>query len=237
MDDIRRCLSQKTRIFESRRAREACPECYHTIREVNCVPTCSRCGLTFGHQLDSSITSFSHWIDYIQPYARQKRFQSLLHETNGTGAVPQEVLRLIDGLMGKRVFSHNEVRQLCIRAGGICQRYQHKCCSILASLGRGFHRTLSQADIKQCCKIFGMLDKRISERSGIKVSFTLLLPTVLCVFRRVDKLPCCKPVSTLICTKYLANVLTALRSLGSELYDVEGGITRLSYFLSRETTE
>ncbi len=64
---------------------------------------------------------------------------------------------------------------------------------------------------------------RITEKFHKKVSFTLLLPIVLIIVGREDKLVCCKRISKLIKRKYFIFVLSALETCIHEFHEKEVG--------------
>ena len=198
-----------------------CEECRFVADTDLALMLCKECGNTDSQLVDTCITSFAHWTDFTQSYDRSKRFASLLEEINGLGKVPDEVIRwAVQNNWEKK--THKQVRKLLIKKGGVFQTNQHKVCSLLSSLG-ACKRQLNWQTIERATKVFTILDKRITEKFHKKVSFTLLLPIVLIIVGREDKLVCCKRISRLIKRKYFSFVLSALETCIHEFHEKEVG--------------
>lgn len=189
---------------------ENCQESTQLVDEFQ--NTCTKCGTVVSEHVDPSNVSFSHWVDYSPIYKRSRRVKALLEEMNGTNAVPSETLMYVleeatrDGAHLNGCL-HQNVRDILAEAPTQHRKWQHRICSIVHSLGLARHSPLGPSEIKRISMSFDILDSMLVRKHNVKVSFTVLLPVLLCLHGRADKLRCCKPVSDLLRKKYLGKVL------------------------------
>lgn len=220
-----------------------CEKCAESTRLVDGYQNvCTECGLVSEGGLDPCNVSFSHWVDYSPVYKRSRRVKALLEEMNGTNAVPSDTLMYVlekstqngDHLKGDL---HQNVREILVSAPKKHRKWQHRICSIVHSLGLARHKPLCPSQIKRIAQSFDVLDSMLVQKYNMKVSFTLLLPVLLCLHGRSDKLKCCKPVSDLLRKKYLSQVLECVVEHKDWPTDMWVSLEPLNHFFGFETEE
>ena len=235
--------AQETKTAEPLSAWKPCENCADSTTCVDGFQNvCTECGVVVDTKLDPNNVSFSHWVDYSPVYKRSRRVKSLLEEMNGTNMVPSETLMYVlhestqngDHLKGSL---HQNIREILVKAPKQHRKWQHRICSIVHSLGLARHTPLGPSRIKRIAQSFDILDSMLVQKHGMKVSFTLLLPILLCLHGRPDKLECCKPVSDLLRKKYLSQVLECVVAYKDWPTDMWESMTPLNRFFGFDTEE